>query len=55
MNIDEMIAVLEAYKQGASIQSTCIDDEKNYGFMDDNCPSWDFFQLKYRVKVEDAE
>jgi hypothetical protein len=55
MNIDEMIAVLEAYKRGEVIEVTCIDDDKNLGFMEDSCPSWDFFQSKYRVKVEDAE
>lgn len=46
---DEMIAVIQAHKDGIQIQSRRKNGEK---FADVNCPSWNFLDNEYRIKPE---
>ena len=48
MQIDEMIAVLQAAKEGKTIQDSLSND----AWYDNPDPTWNFQQLKYRVKPE---
>ena len=54
MTIDEMIAVLQAAKEGKQIQAR----SKHYpdgGWRDTDISSWHFFPFDYRVKPEPRE
>lgn len=49
MTIDEMIEVLQAYKEGKAIQAR----EKGYtDWVDTNYPFFDFDNLEYRIKEQ---
>lgn len=49
MTIDEMIEVLQAYKEGKTIQAR----EKGYtDWFDTNYPFFDFDNLEYRIKEQ---
>ena len=50
MTIDEMIEVLQAYKEGKAIQAVPLCD--NSGWYDVKKPSWDFSAMEYRIKPE---
>lgn len=47
MNIDEMIAVMEHYKNGGKVQV-----KLGTRWRDDNEPKWDWDMRKYRIKPE---
>ena len=49
MTIDEMIAVLQAFKAGKAIQFKAKDFKPWY---DETDPDWDFSNIEYRVKPE---
>lgn len=51
MTIDEMIAVLEAAKEGKIIEFQDINDPGEW-FEEAMRPSWDFYRLRFRVKPE---
>lgn len=50
-NIDHMIAVLTAYKEGKTIQARHRDDEKTT-WLQATEPCWDWETYDYRVKPE---
>ena len=52
MTHDEMIAVIQAHKEGKVIQSDRIDNEGKQIWIDDNNPNWNFGLRRYRVKPE---
>jgi hypothetical protein len=53
MTYDEMIAVLQAAKDGKKIQLRRKDEPGlNAQWADAQRPIWDFFQFDYRVKLE---
>ena len=52
MNIDEMIEVLQAAKEGKQIQYRCCAMKS---WKDTTYPSWDFSLYRYRVKPEPRE
>ena len=52
MNIDEMIAVLQAAKEGKKIQFRGSGHDK---WEDTEEPIWDFYEIQYRVKPEPRE
>ena len=47
MTHDEMIAVIQAHKDGKAIQQNCLGT-----WMDVTNPSWDFHVFDYRIKRE---
>lgn len=47
--IDEMIAIMTTYKNGAEIESTFNDDNSNSWHISTN-PKWNWLDLDYRVK-----
>ena len=49
MNIDEMIAVLTAFKEGKAIE---IDINQNWFSINNNYKSWDFCNKTYRIAPE---
>lgn len=50
MTIDEMIAVLEAAKEGKEIEFQYINHPRVWNPASQ--PGWDFYRLRYRVKPE---
>ena len=48
MTHDEMIAVIQAHKEGKAIQTRMAGGK----WQDINCPCWDFSQYGYRAKPE---
>jgi hypothetical protein len=52
MTVDEMIAVLQAHKEGKKIESNSHD---GYGWLLTPCPVWNFLRYDYRVKQEPRE
>jgi hypothetical protein len=52
MNIDEMIEVLQAFKDGEQIQSKVYEHDI---WHDDNEPKWGFKFREYRVKPKPIE
>jgi hypothetical protein len=53
MDIDSMIAVLEAAKKGKMIQSRLSNTDNSW--IDCSFPTWDFCYNEYRVKPEPKE
>lgn len=53
MTIDEMIAVLQAAKEGKAIEFRSKSARTSWGSA--ATPSWDFFSNEYRVKPEPIE
>jgi hypothetical protein len=51
MNIDSMIEVLTAYKNGEQIQSKHCDGQ----WINHPKPAWDFYECEYRVKPKPLE
>jgi len=49
MTHDEMIAVIQAHKEGKAIQ---VFDNYKGMWVDISCPYWNFSACKYRVKPE---
>lgn len=49
--IDEMIAVMTAYKEGKPIECRAKDDD-NAVWISISGPAWNFFEADYRVKPE---
>ena len=53
MDHDEMIAVIQAHKEGKEIQFRCVDDfDKTWTGYSESSPSWDFSEFEYRIKPE---
>lgn len=50
MTDDEIIAVVQAHKEGKQIQTKCIYHDSEW--QDINTPEWQFGQNLYRVKPE---
>jgi hypothetical protein len=53
MDHDEMIAVIQAHKEGKEIQFRCVDDfDKTWTSYSESSPSWNFSEFEYRIKPE---
>lgn len=50
MTHDEMIAVIQAHKEGKQIEYRTINPESPWVYVKN--PKWDFPQIEYRVKPE---
>lgn len=50
-NIKKMIKIIKAFDEGAQIQSRHY-IKQNQEFKNDNCPSWDFSLIEYRIKPD---
>lgn len=55
MTHDEMIAVIQAHKEGKQIQYRPANALKDKGWEDINPPSWNFHISRYRVKPAPRE
>lgn len=54
MNINEMIEILQAYKEGENIQAKYKGGSSFWGVID-NPPTWNFEEYDFRVKPEPRE
>lgn len=55
MQIDKMIAVLQAHKEGKKLQCRFNDSAPSDEWSDSRAPSWQFDVMEYRVKPEPKE